>query len=259
MNKKKSLVVVAVILLGVYLGASRNKVEEVVSSSTTQKSDIGNKSKVQTMKSKQSTDSNDKEKQIHENNISFSNSYYKENSYLKELLEDPNFVEIYKKSKSKFKNYEFSEDLAVWLSIGVVFDSSAEYGNLFEISISKLNEQKNEVFEAINQETKSIKPEDSFLRQQLINVVGVMDIEKDKKISFFGSEASRKVVLDENGDFTPDSMNITNSIAFLKQSGSSIDEAKRFFEQSLSANTDPRIQEELKIRFNTYFPGAVNL
>ena len=86
-----------------------------------------------------------------------------------------------------------------------------------------------------------------------------MDIKKDKKISFFGSEASRKVVLDENGEFSPDSMNITNSIAFLKQSGSSIDEARKFFEQSISINTDPKIQEELKVRFNTYFPGAVNL
>ena len=86
-----------------------------------------------------------------------------------------------------------------------------------------------------------------------------MDITRDKKVSFFGSEASRKVVLDENGDFTPDSMNITNSIAFLKQSGTTVDEARRIFEQSISTNTSPEIREKLRARFNTYFPESANL
>lgn len=259
MNKKKIILIIAVLFLGIYLGTLQSENNTTGSVVITKKYDANTSSNEKIMENDNSNNAQSDNDQRRHQNITFKKPYYKKNEYLKELLNDPNFIEVYNKSKLRFKNYEFSEDLAVWLSIGVVFDSSSEYGELFETSISKLNDQKNEVFTAITKETKAIGPEDSFLRQQLINVVGVMDIKKDKKISFFGSEASRKVVLDENGEFSPDSMNITNSIAFLKQSGSSIDEARKFFEQSISINTDPKIQEELKVRFNTYFPGAVNL
>ncbi len=200
-----------------------------------------------------------KEVSLKPKRIEFKKVKYIEDEYLKDISQDPDFENVFHGAMSKFGRFEFAEDLAIWLAIGVIFDSSPEYGAIFENSIKELNSQKDEVYTAIFQTMDSIGAEDSFLRQQLINVIGVMDLEKDKKISFFGNEASRVVVLDENGDFSPDSMNITNSIAFLKHSGSSLDEVRKVYEKSILANSDPKVQEELTLRFNTYFPGSVDI
>lgn len=263
MNKKKFFIAFLVIAMGAGFGAIYNngskKDHSVQDSMTGLETDkLTNKERV--IASNQPVNkSPNQEVSLKPKKIEFKKSKYKENEYLKHISKDPGFEDVFQKSMAKFEKFEFAEDLAVWLAIGVIFDSSPEYGVLFENSIAELNSQKDEVYSAVTQTMNSIGPEDSFLRQQLINVVGVMDLDKEKKVSFFGSEASREVVLDQNGDFSPDSMNITNSIAFLKHSGSSLDEVKKVYEKSILANPDPKIQQELAVRFNTYFPGSVDI
>lgn len=255
MSKVKIFIGLIVIILGSGLGYHFNsqngdsEINNVEKSKVTEDSD---KSKNHSF-SQEVTTIDGKEKNT--DKLEFNKPYYRENEYLSELSKNPDFRNIYNKSQAMFGEYKFGEDLSVWLAIGIIFDSSAEYGEIFEKSISKLNEQKSDVFLAVSNKVNSLNSSDSFLRQQLINVVGVMSIEKAKKISFFGSEISRKVYLDKNGDFSADSMNITNSIAFLRQTGATLSEARNFFKQSLAVNPDPIIQESLIVRFNTYFPG----
>lgn len=260
MNKKLLLAIVLV-FVGVYLGMSKIDVniKESTSHSNTSRPSQKNEKGRKVIEKKSIALGNESNKTKNRNSIKFEKDFYKKNQYLKEISKDPEFVEVYKKAIDKFKSQQFAEDMAVWLAIGLIFDSSPEYGELFERSISQLNEQKDEVYTAITNSMDSLKAEDSFLRQQLINVVGVMSLDKEKKISFFGNESSRVVILDENGEFSPDSLNITNSIAFLKQSGTTNEEARKFLEKSLKANPDPAIQEELRVRYDSYFPGVTNL
>lgn len=263
MNKKKFFIAFLVIAMGAGFGAIFNnsfqkEKSDQVRSTELKSDELVNKERG-VASNKPVNKTSNQEVSLKPKKIEFKKTKYKENEYLKYISKDPGFEDVFHKAMAKFGNFEFAEDLAVWLAIGVIFDSSPEYGVLFENSIAELNSQKDEVYSAVSQTMNSIGPEDSFLRQQLINVVGVMDLEKEKKVSFFGSEASREVVLDQNGDFSPDSMNITNSIAFLKHSGSSLDEVKKVYEKSILANPDPKIQKELMVRFNTYFPGSVDI
>ena len=162
--------------------------------------------------------------------------------------------ELYKKTSVLFKGSLNKDDLATWISIGLVFDASEEYGILLSRSLEKINKNPSENFALIEQVIKKLPPEESFLRGQLINLVNNMDIGTEEKKSFFGSEMVRNVILDSEGNFSPDSLNITTAMIMLKDNGTSKVEAEEFISESLQVNNDPEIREKLLVRFNAYFP-----
>ena len=88
-----------------------------------------------------------------------------------------------------------------------------------------------------------------------INLVNQLSLSGEDKVSFFGSESSRKVLLDKQGRFSPDSLNITTSMIFMKQNIKSESEALTYATESLKKNTDPAIRKKLISRFATYFPS----
>lgn len=169
--------------------------------------------------------------------------------YFEILRSDPGVERLYVRSKELFKD----EDLAVWISIGLAFDSSVEYGELLNGSLDKINKDPKAYFAKIEQVSKNLPPEDSFIRGQLINLVNHMNLSKKDKVKYFGSEMSRSVTLDSEGRFSPDSLNITTAMIMLKNNGVTKEEAKEFINESLQVNSDPEIKEKLVSRFNAYF------
>ena len=99
-----------------------------------------------------------------------------------------------------------------------------------------------------------LSPEDSFIRGMAINLVNQLSLTSEDKVSFFGQESSRKVLLDEQGRFSPDSLNITTSMIFMKQNIKTQSEALAYATESLKKNTDPAVRKKLVTRFNAYFP-----
>ncbi|WPU63660.1 hypothetical protein [Peredibacter starrii] len=174
-------------------------------------------------------------------------------NYLMNLRLHSEVDELYKKTSVLFEESPNKDDLATWISIGLVFDGSEEYGILLNRSLEKINKNPSENFALIEQVIKKLPPEESFLRGQLINLVNNMDLESEDKKSFFGSEMVRNVVLDSEGNFSPDSLNITTAMIMLKNSGTSKAEAEEFISESLQVNNDPEIREKLLVRFNAYF------
>lgn len=174
--------------------------------------------------------------------------------YLLKLRLNSDVDELYKKSSELFEGSSNKDDLATWISIGLVFDSSEEYGTLLNRSLEKINKNPSENFTLIEQVIKKLPPEESFLRGQLINLVNNMNLGSEEKKSFFGNEMVRNVILDSEGNFSPDSLNITTAMIMLKNNGVSKEEAESFITESLQVNNDPEIREKLLVRFNAYFP-----
>ncbi|MBC8548904.1 MAG: hypothetical protein ISR65_12025 [Bacteriovoracaceae bacterium] len=186
--------------------------------------------------------------------IQMQDKFYAQNPYWQKIKNDLGVSYLYSKSLKAFKGSPQAEDLAVWISMGMLFDSSQEYGELLNHSMDALNENKDEVYDFITESVDNLQPEDNFLRGQLLNMVNGLEVGSKRKVDFFGKEASRKVVLDERGRFSPDSLNITTSMALLKQSVQTEEQARRFIKRSLEKNQNQQIRQKLIVRFSSYFP-----
>lgn len=173
--------------------------------------------------------------------------------YFEILRSDPGVERLYVRSKELFRDSPHKEELATWVSIGLAFDSSPEYGELLNGSLDKINQSAVSNFAQIEQVSKNLSPEDSFIRGQLINLVNQMNVSKKDKVKYFGSEMARGVTLDSEGRFSPDSLNITTAMIMLKNNGVTKKEAKEFINESLQVNSDPEVKEKLVSRFNAYF------
>ena len=73
------------------------------------------------------------------------------------------------------------------------------------------------------------------------------------------AEVARTIKLDEKGNLTEDSMNITISMEFLKKYAKSDKDALEFAKRAMDLNGgDPKTKQELMIRIKSYFPQIVD-
>ena len=179
---------------------------------------------------------------------------YRENLYWQQAIEDPRVVDLYKKTYEKFKNSSQAEDIAVWIALSLIFDSSPAYGVLLTAALNEINHNKEENFGIIRDVISKMPPEESFLRGMTLNLAYNINIARDEKISFFGSEIVRPVKLDSYGKFTPDSLNITTAMIFLKDNIRDPSDAKFYILKSLDNNKDPKAKKQLLVRLKAYFP-----
>jgi hypothetical protein len=171
-----------------------------------------------------------------------------------ELSQNKGVHLLYQATKDKFNSSRFKEPLAKWVASGLVFDDSSAYGSLLNDSINKLNEDPEVAYKDIATGLNHIGAEDHFMRAMLINLVDRLHVSKELKIDFFESQSVREVVLNEKGHFTPDSLNITTAIIFLKKNGADESRAKQVYESALSNNSSQQVRDKLKSRFESYFP-----
>jgi len=179
---------------------------------------------------------------------------YNNDEYWGKIKKDPQIIRLYNKTLGLFKKSAEDEDLAVWIASGLIFDQSAEYGALLGKALKEIDNNKEENLNKIKETLGGLSPEDSFIRGMAINLVNQLSLSSEDKVSFFGQESSRKVLLDEKGRFSPDSLNITTSMIFMKQNIKTQSDALAYATESLKKNTDPAIRKKLMTRFNTYFP-----
>ena len=189
-----------------------------------------------------------------ENTAPTKKKMYNKDPYWNKIKADPQVARLFKKTQKFFKNSPEAEDFAVWISAGFVMDENPEYGALIGKALKEIDQNKEENFNHLKETLKGFSPEDSFIRGMAINLVNQMSLSGEDKVSFFGNESARKVLLDKQGRFSPDSLNITTSMIFMKQNIKSESEALSYATESLKKNTDPAIRKKLISRFVTYFP-----
>jgi hypothetical protein len=180
-------------------------------------------------------------------------------SYKDELFSDHVVKSLKIKTQLIFKNYPFAEDISDWMAIGVVMDSSQNFGEIYLGTLSKLNKNPEEVLGALKKEVKGLDEKDSFVRNMFLNLAHNLNVSDNEKRRFFGSEFARKIKLDDKGNFTEDSMNITNSMALFKQHAKSDEDALEYSKKAMDLNRgNPQMQKELLIRIKSYFPKIVD-
>lgn len=181
---------------------------------------------------------------------------YKVNSYLKNLLLDDSVMQSLAKTQELFKDTPNGEDIAVWVCLGKVLDSSPGYGEILNYSFNKINENAAINFSHIEKITKNLSSEEAFERGQLINLVNMMNLNKEDKIKFFGGELSRHASFDNEGKWSPDSLNLTTALIMLKNSNAKNEDVIPYMRESLRLNTNQVLKNKLLTRFNSYFPGS---
>jgi hypothetical protein len=180
-------------------------------------------------------------------------------SYKENLFNDPVVKSLKIRTKEIFKNYPFAEEISDWMAIGVVMDSSQNYGKIYLGTLRKLNKKPKEVLAALEKEIKNLNDKDSFIRNMFLNLANNLKVSGPEKISFFGPEVARTIKLDEKGNLTEDSMNITISMEFLKKYAKSDKDALEFAKRAMDLNgSDPKTKQELMIRIKSYFPQIVD-
>jgi prophage DNA circulation protein len=163
------------------------------------------------------------------------------------------------RTKEIFKNYPFAEEISDWMAIGVVMDSSPNFGKIYLGTLRKLNENPKEVLNSLEKEIKNLSEKDSFIRNMFLNLANNLKVTGQEKINFYGPEIARTIKLDDKGNLTEDSMNITNSMEFLKKYAKSDKDALKFAKRALELNgSDPKTKQELMIRIKSYFPQIVD-
>ena len=269
MNSKNILIVLLLALIaagGVYLGQRSSSEKTGAESKQSNPSDTSKKEGPQL----KAASGNDPSKKSPEGQTSSSQGpaptgsdenagqtkkrIYNEDPYWNKIKSDPQVARLFKKTQRFFKNSPEAEDFAVWISAGFVMDENPDYGALIGKALKEIDKNKEENFNHLKETLKGFTPEESFIRGMAINLVNQMSLSGEDKVSFFGAESARKVLLDKQGRFSPDSLNITTSMIFMKQNIKSESEALSYATESLKKNTDPAIRKKLISRFVTYFP-----
>ena len=76
------------------------------------------------------------------------------------------------------------------MAIGVVMDSSQNFGKIYLGTLRKLNEKPKEVLAALEKEIKNLNEKDSFIRNMFLNLANNLKVSGPEKISFFGRGCS---------------------------------------------------------------------
>ncbi|MEK2644231.1 hypothetical protein [Bdellovibrio sp. BCCA] len=183
--------------------------------------------------------------------------YYAHNAYLKPFMSDESVAKSFYKAKDLFKESPNAEQIAVWIAMGHIMDSNPAYGELLEYSMNKINENSRVNLSIFENATRSLTPDDSFVRSQLLNIVNQMSVPPEDKVHFFGKEISRPASLDAEGRWSPDSLNITTALVFLKNNNAPREDVVEYMKDSLRVNQSPVIKGKLLTRFGAYFPDAL--
>lgn len=186
----------------------------------------------------------------------FHDRRYKNDVYLKNLILDQSVLKSLAKAQELFKDTPNGEDIAVWVCLGKVLDSSPGYGEVLNYAFGKINENAPLNFSHIEKITKSLSAEEAFERGQLINLVNLMNLNKEDKIKFFGSELSRHASFDQGGRWSADSLNLTTALIMLKNSNAKNEDVIPYMRESLKLNTNQVLKNKLMTRFASYFPGS---
>jgi len=178
-----------------------------------------------------------------------------QSDYFKTLMKEEVANKIYHRSKILFNDLPDGEALAIWITLGVRLDSSQDFANEFGMSLNKINQNPDQVLAKISAVYKQLGHQDVFIQSMLLNVVHQLNTSKEQKISFYSDRLEDKFELDRNGDPTPASLNITNSMAFLNQYKFDKENLKVRIESSLLEHrANKKSQSALAERFTAYFP-----
>ena len=181
---------------------------------------------------------------------------YKNDVYLKNLMLDQSVQKSLATTQALFKDTPNGEDIAVWVSLGKVLDSSPGYGEVLNYAFSKINENAAINFSHIEKVTKNLSAAEAFERGQLINLVNMMTLDKEEKIKFFGSELSRHASFDQDGKWSADALNLTTALIMLKNTNAKNEDVLPYMRESLKLNTNQVLKNKLMTRFVSYFPGT---
>jgi hypothetical protein len=174
--------------------------------------------------------------------------------YFEELIQTPQTAKLYERSQKFFGSSPQGEGAAKWVTLGVVFESSARYGNALEMAMQEANRNADSVLESISQSIDSIR-RDPFIYQMTMNLVYKLDSAPEKQAEFYGQELEQQ--LKQLSAQPTDSFWVsTLGLMLAQQAGVKGDALFPYLKRGLqNSKGSPQVLAEFKQSALFYFPG----
>lgn len=107
--------------------------------------------------------------------------------YFNEIVSDPNTNKLFAKTVGILGESQESVGAAMWMTMGVRFESSKEYGRTLNSALDQANKGADTVYQKVMDKIDEIR-KDPFVYQMTMNLIAKLAVEKAKRTEFFGRE-----------------------------------------------------------------------
>ena len=180
---------------------------------------------------------------------------FPKDGYFAKLQDNSTSHEDFLRAQKLFEKSASRETLAKWFALARIMDGSGEFGVEYNKLIDELNDHGEQVVDDLKSAVGQLsRDEDGHLRAMFSNLVFALKVSPDEKVSYLGTELVRPLKLDDTGQLSDNSAQITISLALMKNITQDGQKILEYAKQSLAANPDAKIKEEIRQRVLTYFP-----
>lgn len=169
------------------------------------------------------------------------------------LVKSPARRKLWEKAQQLYGPSASGKGAAQWVTLGVLFDSSREYGAALGLAIQQANRSPELVMEQIGQNIERIRA-DPFIYQMTLNLVHHMRIDSGEIGRFYGRELESQI---SRASGKPDTSFwiSTMGIYLAQQSGVKGDELWPFVRRGLASTRLPKeVSREVESSMNFHFP-----
>lgn len=118
----------------------------------------------------------------------FSKNQLKESdTYFKKLVSHGVPMKFYKRAQAVWGTDPAADGAARWATLGLVFDSSATYGETLSLALKNANESAQEIFSKTLTGMPEIR-KSPFFYQSAMNLVPRLDVSLEDQVRYFGGE-----------------------------------------------------------------------
>ncbi len=161
---------------------------------------------------------------------------------------------LYSNSLKYFGNSASGDGAARWVTLGLIVDSSKEYGQVLQQAQAQANQNPSQVFNQINGSLPELR-KDPFAYQMTMNLIHNLDLQGSEKAQFYGGEFQAQSE-QMSGSKPSDAFWISAMGLYLaQQSRVPASELKPFLDQALNSPRLPaNIKSEMASTIGFYFP-----
>ncbi len=146
------------------------------------------------------------------------------------------------------------EGAARWMTLGVLFVSTPNYGDALHQAQKEFNSNPEDVLSTIEKQLPEIR-QDPFIFQMAMNLVYQLNLDSEKKGQLFGSEMEYQLAhLEPNPSDT--FWVSVNSLTLAQQAGVKSSDLEPYLQRGLkNSKGSPQLLEEFKVSIRSFFPS----
>lgn len=162
---------------------------------------------------------------------------------------------LYEKTLSIFGESTYGQGASRWITLGIMFDSSPEYGSSLKIAQHDANTNPQEIWNSI-QKSLTIIRNDPFIYEMTVNLMHVLDLPSDQKAKFYGEEFQHQFS-NVSGEPSTSFWVSTIGFVFAQQEGISGDLLKPYFKKAFKeTKASEKVKLEMQTAIEFYFPDV---